>query len=235
MAQEKVIVETAEQRRKRLEQELAEVKAQEKAEKQAKRLDYEKKRNEVVKELVSEAKGLNEQLQAFKNKALKTMNEFSELASEYGDIRTNSRGGFSLRNNDLNLKATLRRNMTHEYDERADKAMALINDFLASTVKKKDQQAYVTIKTLLERNAKGDLKPDRVASLLKIRDNYNDERWTKALDLLEESYSPRQVSFNVEFYEVDGIGKEQPICLTFASLPVEETLFKNASEETTAS
>lgn len=196
-----------------LEREKSEGKAKEKA-----KQDYEADRDRIVKFLVGIAKEIHEQLTDFKKSCHATFDTFREQSQEYGDIRTNSKGGFSLRTSDGKLLARLERNVVHEYDERADLALGLIKEFLESTIKKKDASTYRLISKLIERNKSGDLKPERVASFLSIKNNYTDERWTKAMTLLEESYREREVSYNVSFYEKDDLGKDQPIILTFASL-----------------
>lgn len=202
---------------------LAEREAEEKAAKQAKRKEYESIRDQTVNSLVEDAKALSRQMADFKSRAFKMMDQSKELLKEYGGIRSNSKGGFGMRNAAGDKKAVLSRNVAHEYDERADEALTLIREFLEEKVKKKDAQTYRTVSTLLEKNTKGDLDPARVASLLKIRDNYTDEKWVKAMDLLVESYHPREVAYNVEFYEKDAQGKDQYICLSFAALTVTDT------------
>lgn len=201
-----------------LEKLLKEKKASAEAEKAKKREQYEKERDEAVNQLVTEAKGHSEQLYGFKIFAMQMMESLRIATQEYANIRKNSKGGFSLRNNDGSKMVTLRRNVISEYDERADQALLLIRDFLETTIKKKDAQTYKTIQVLLERNKAGDLNPARVADLLKIKDNYDDERWIKAMELFTESYREREVSYNIEFYEKDEQGKDQMITLTFASL-----------------
>ena len=216
----------------------AELLKREKEEKQAKQRrkeEYEKERNAMVADMVEEASELENILQQFKNRCLRRIEEFRERANQYGDIRSNSKGGFRLRNSDTQEVVSLDRNSVPDYDERANMAEDLIKDFLQDAVKKKDQQTYRTISALMERNKKGDFTPSRIASLMKVRDNYSDERWVKAMQLFEESFLVRDISYSVSFYRKDEMGKDTSICLSFASLPVEEQAEApaNSSEETT--
>lgn len=185
---------------------------------------YESERDILVTQMVESAEKVKDVLQTFKMECYESFEQFRERANEYGDIRSNSKGGFSLRSNDGNMLARLERNVIHEFDERADLALDLIKDFLETTIKKRDLKTHRVISSLLQRNKSGDLKPERVASFLEIKDNYDDERWVKAMRLLEESYRPREVSWNVAFYRKDKLGKDQPIVLTFSSLPIEDRL-----------
>jgi len=193
----------------------------EKVEKQRRKEEYEKERNAMVVEMVEEATELENLLLQFKRRSLQRIEAFRERAHRYGDIRSHSKGGFRLRNSETQEVVSLDRNSVPEYDERANMAEDLIKDFLQDAIKKKDQQTYRTISALMERNKKGDFTPGRIASLMKVRDNYSDERWIKAMQLFEESFMVRDISYSVSFLRKDAMGKDAAICLTFASLPVE--------------
>jgi hypothetical protein len=53
-----------------------------------------------------------------------------------------------------------------------------------------------------------------------VKDNYDDPRWQKAIELFEESFRIREISYSVSFYRKDSMQKDQAIVLTFASIPV---------------
>lgn len=192
------------------------------AEKKAKE-DYEAKRDTLVRELLQGAIDLNSEMAFFKNFAVNELEKFYTEAKQYGDVRSNSKGGFSLRSADGNYKVMLERNTKAEYDERADMAEALLREFLTAMVKKRDQQAYNIITALLQRGKDGRFNPAAVAALLKMEDDFNDERWNKAMKLFKESHNNILIAMNVSFYRKNSMGKDISIPLTFASLPVEGT------------
>lgn len=181
---------------------------------------YEQQRDELVSELVQRAQVLHMQMRDFKQYAIDRLEEFRETANLYGDIRRNSKGGFSLRHRRTQEMVSLDRNSVPEYDERAALAETLIKEFLEDKVKKRDLPTYRTIMALMERNKQGDLTVSRIASLLKVKDNYDDERWMKAMELFEESFRIREISYSVSFYNKDNMQKDKAITLTFASIPV---------------
>jgi len=199
---------------------MLEKKKAEKAEKQRlAKMSYERSRDLLVSELAEEAIVLHRQMVAFKNKAMERLEGFREAAKKYGDIRGNSKGGFSLRNKEQNLKVVLERNTKSEYDERAALAESLLKEFLEDKIKVKDKQTYRTITALMTRNKKtGDFNTTSINSLIAIEDNYQDERWHKAIKLFKESFSVVEVSMNISFYKKDQSGKDEVIPLTFASL-----------------
>ncbi len=199
---------------------LAERKKAEIEERKAKKERYESNRDKKVNEMVSQAQAWHDNLADFKKRCFEFFDEMREDAANYGDIRKNTKGGFQLRASDTGKRIALIRNVKHSYDERADMAIGLIKEFLEEKIKKRDKATYTLVARLLEKNKQGDLEPSRVAGLLKIRDNYTDEKWQKAMQLLEESYHQRDVSMNIEFSTQDEYGKDQPVVLTFSSIKV---------------
>ncbi|MBS4041615.1 MAG: DUF3164 family protein [Flavobacteriales bacterium] len=203
-----------------LEAMLAEKKKAEKVAKIAARKEYENQRDELIEQLVARAKVLNDQMRDFKQYAIDKLEDFRITANDYGDIRKNSKGGFSLRHNLTGEMVSLDRNSVPEYDERAASAESLLKEFLEDKVKKRDLADYRTLMALMERNKQGDLTPSRIALLLKVKDNYDDPRWAKAMELFEESFRIREISYSVSFFRKDKMQKDQAIVLTFASIPV---------------
>jgi hypothetical protein len=181
---------------------------------------YEDERDLLIEQMVKRAKILNDQMRDFKQWSIGQLEAFRNKAAAYGDIRSNSKGGFSLRHRTTQEMVSLDRNSIPEYDERAASAETLIKEFLEDKVKKKDIPTYRTIAALLERNKQGDMSPSRIASLLKVKDNYDDPRWIKAMELFEESFRIREISYSVSFFRKNPMQKDIPIVLTFASIPV---------------
>jgi hypothetical protein len=203
-----------------LEQLLAKKRDQQRREAEKKKAEYEASRHDLVVNLAKRAKELSEQLQVFKDMSIKALEGFRQEAQRYGDIRSNSKGGFSLRDASGKYKVSYERNTISEYDERADLAEDLLRDFLGDMIKKRDAKAYEIITGLLERGKAGDYNPAAIAALLKMEDKYTDERWQKAMKLFKESFNTRLISMNVSFFEKDGMDKDRLIGLTFSSLPV---------------
>lgn len=197
---------------------------QERKEHELKRKDYEDKRDKMVARLVSTAQALQQDMKMFKSLTILELEDFRKLANDYGDIRSNSKGGFTLRNADGSMKVMYERNVISEYDERADWAEDLLRNFLGDMVKKRDSAAYEVITGLLQRGSKGDFNPAAIAALLKMEDKFDDERWIKAIKLFKESYNSRLVAMNVSFFVKNSLDKDEAIKLTFASIPVDDNV-----------
>lgn len=187
--------------------------------KRLERETYVAERDRMVRELVEEADKLHRQMVAFKAKAMGKFEDFRKAAQQYGDVRSNSKGGYGLRTADGKMRAVLERNIKTEYDERAGMAEDLLREFLDDTVKKRDLKMHKMITRLMTRNKKsGDYNPVSINSLLSMQDEYDDPRWQKAMKLFRESFRVTDVSMSVSFYRKDDTGKDQLIPLTFASL-----------------
>lgn len=197
---------------------LEEKKKEQKELEKKQRVEYESERDALVKELVEHAELLSGELKLFKTTAVKKLDEFSKKAKQYGDVRSNSKGGFGLRSSDKNLKVVYGRNTKSEYDERAAVAEQLLKEFLEDKVKKRDIKDYKTISALLSRNKSGDFNPVSINTLLSIDDNYDDQRWIKAMKLFKESYNNIFISMSIEFFRKDDQDKDVSIPMTFASL-----------------
>jgi len=183
--------------------------------------NYEKTRDELVKKMCCSALYLHQMMREFKTESIHKLDEFYEQAKAYGDVRSSSKGGFSLRSSDGEYKVSYDRNTMVEYDERADLAEEQLRDFLKHMVKKKDSKAYEIITALLERGKSGQFNPIAINSLLKMEDRFNDPRWVKAMQLFKESHEVRLISYSVSLYTKDSeTGKDEIIRLSLPSIPI---------------
>lgn len=185
-----------------------------------KRLAYESERDKLILRLSKKAVEINALMTEFKRDAMERLEAFRERAQEYGEVRSHSKGGFSLRHSGGEYKVSFDRNTKIEYDERADHAADLIKDFLGDMIKKRDQDAYEMIMSLLQKNRAGDFKPSLIMALMSKRDRFGDSRWRKAIQLFEECHNTHLISMSVSFYRKDKSGKDSIIPLSLASIDI---------------
>lgn len=180
---------------------------------------YEKDRDEKVFNIINTAKILFKELSEFKAYCHIEMDKQAIKLSEYGKIRSNSKGGFSVTNTNDTMRVTRRRDTEPVWDERSVKAIELIKEFLGDTIKKRDLKLYEILLSFLERNANGDLEYSRVMDLYKHEDKYDDPRWKEGLRLIKESFSNHLKGFGYEFKMKDeATGKWSNILLNFSGL-----------------
>lgn len=201
-----------------LESFLSQKKVEDAKKREASKKAYEKDKNNLIESLYDEANELALMIERFKNKCHVIMDKQAERLKEYGGIRSNSKGGFSLSHSDGITMVTRRRDTDPSWDERATKAVELIKDFLGDTIKKRDLKLHDILMGFLERNSKGDLEYAKVMDLLQHEDKFDDVRWQTGLQLIKESYSQHFKAYGYEFKRKNNAGKWQTLTLNFSSL-----------------
>lgn len=201
-----------------LEQMLAKRKKAEKAQEEKEKATYEKDRDEMVFKVLTTAKALFKELGEFKTYCHIEMDKQAVKLSEYGKLRSNSKGGFSVTDTEDTMRVTRRRDTEPVWDERSGKAVELIKDFLGDAIKKRDVKMYEILMSFLERNAQGELEYNRVMDLYKHEDKFDDPRWKEGLKLIKESFSNHLKGYGYEFKMKGADGKWQNLYLNFSSL-----------------
>lgn len=201
-----------------LEQLLAKKRKEEAAEREAKRQAYETSRDDMVQAAVTLAERLSNDLATFKLDVFGRFQQLYILMMAYGDVRRDSRGSFTVKTTDGNLKVEVDHQRIFSFDERAIAAAQLVRDFLADKVKKKDQKTYDLIVDLLEKDKQGNFDPRKIQLLYKHEPRMQDDRFTQACDLFRESYTEDRTAQYIRFYRKDESGKYRPISLNFSSL-----------------
>lgn len=197
---------------------LAQKKQGEQAALQKEKEQYEIDRNKAVNSLSKVAEEVSGILENFNREAREMMEEQKMALEKYGKIRANSKGGFQLVSADGQYKVVYQYKSISSYDERADKAEALLKDFLNDIIKKKDKDMHEIIMSLLERNGKGQLEYSRVQTIYKHENKYSDPRWVEAIKLFKESFTVTDSKMQIYFHKKNENGAYELINLNFSSL-----------------
>lgn len=204
---------------KELEVYLAERKKEQIAEMNRKRAEYEKYVESNTSRLVRKAIKLNTILTTFFANSTTILEEMREKLNEYGAIRSNSKGGFTLKTDDGKYKVVYRYSTTCDWDERAVKAEELLKDFLFDVLKKRDKEMFEVILGLIEKNKEGKLELSRIQTLYAKESLFSDPRWVEAIRLFKESFQPVDSKMRLEFYKRSEVSnKWEPITLNISSL-----------------
>jgi len=169
-----------------LEQMLQERKAAKAAKRAKEKADYEANRELFVNRVMGEAMSYYALLRDFKTELLNAFEEFQDIMNNYGDIPTNSKGGFSITSSDGKRRVTRERATVSEWDERSKKAETLIIEFLKDRIK--DEKLHKLVMSFLERNKMGELRSESVLKLQEMKNDFDDPRWEEGLNLIQESY-----------------------------------------------
>ncbi len=204
--------------RKELMLELAADEKKEQQRRTKERQEYEKARDVMVQMQIAEACEISGILIDFKARLEAAFNFHEEKLNEYGGIRSNSKGGFSLPHSNGQFRVRRLRATMPDWDERGEKGTELIGDFLKSTIKKRDIKTYEILIGFIQKNDKGDLEYSKVMDLLQHKDKYTDERWVEGLNLIQESYSVGLRSYQYDFQKKNDQGKWENIIINFTSI-----------------
>ncbi|MBN2668776.1 MAG: DUF3164 family protein [Bacteroidales bacterium] len=175
-------------------------------------------RDASIMNLVDKALDLELRLQAFKEECHEVLEMQEIKLTEYGKMRKNSKGGFSLTHSNGTRRVTRLRRTEPLWDERAVKATEMIKEFLHDTVKKRNIKLFEILVSFIEKNKDGDLEYSRVMNLIKHEDKYDDPRWLEGLKLIKESFNYRLKGFGYEFKVTDKDERWRNIDLSFTSI-----------------
>lgn len=202
-----------------LEKALAARKAQENAEREAKRSEYETEKDALITALGATALSTADTLKEFKHKAMDDVRGFRAKLLEYGQLRKGeaNKGNFEIKND--SYKVTFSSQVRKCFDERSELAEEKLKKFLGSFVKKRDKDLHDLVLSLLERNPKsGDLDISNIQRLYKLEDRFDNDDWREAIRLFKESYNPEGTAYYVRFFTKDEDNAWQLINLNFSSL-----------------
>lgn len=204
---------------KDLEKLLKERKKEEAAKREKDKEAYEASKKSMVKKNVMIATKLHHELNEFREKLQLEMEAAVEKLEEYGEIRSNSKGGFTIKDEDSGISISRIRKVTPAWDERADKAEELLVDFFGDTIKKKDAKLASILMSYLQKNNEGKLRYSSVMKLMQHEDKYDDTRWLEAIRLLRESYTTGLTKYYYEFkINNEKTGEWETLNLNFNSL-----------------
>lgn len=196
---------------------LANKEADEAAQRQEKRRQYEVLREDTVLKLISQANAQKEVLKAFKTETFNELEALYKLLQEHSSRHADGKGSFSVESADNTMKIMFKRQETTTFDERATQAEKHIIDFLTEEFGDGDPRSKA-IRILLEpKNGKAD--KDNVLKLISMRDEFANDNWRKGIQLYQESIVPANTKFYAQFFVRSNADEAwQGIVLDFARL-----------------
>lgn len=107
-----------------------------------------------------------------------------------------------------------------EFDDTLDMGIALISDYI-STLAVDDNSANLVemINRLLKKDAKGNLKPNRILDLRNLAEKISNEQLTKGVEIVLAAYKPTRSVIFVEADTKTPQGAKQSVALSITSAP----------------
>lgn len=184
-------------------------------EKQIKPIDL--ARDELVAEIVSQAKAVQKFLQAFKTRTFDDIAAFIELSGEQYRVQLGGKkGNVTLLSFDGRYKIIRAVQDRITFDERLQAAKALIDECLTDWTENARDELRTLINDAFRVDAAGNIRTMEVLRLRRL--DIEDERWQRAMSAIGEAVQVESSKSYVRIYERDDKGQYNPIALDLAAL-----------------
>lgn len=172
---------------------------EEQDERKRSRQQYEERQFALVESIAGEAFALNKQMQELRASWEKKIADFTEFLRTYSHRTEDWKGNIQLIDEDQLVKVEYCNKQTGHYDARGNEGAQLVLDFINEQLKD-NEQILKLVKSLLEPKS-GKFDTYNILKLLKMEDDYTDQRWKRGLQLLKESYTPTGQKSYFRFYK----------------------------------
>lgn len=198
----------------------AELKAEMKRREEVRQEDrkaYKELSHETVPGLLTQLKNASYFLEDIKTEVFKGVTSLLELKDKaYGIKDEQQSHTFSTENGD---KITLGYRVNDGWDDTVGSGIAKVNKFIESLARDENSAKLVkTINQLLKKDAKGNLKSNRVIELDKLTLEFDDADFTDGVEIIKKAYKPVASCYFIEASYKDAQGKDQNIPLSISSV-----------------
>jgi hypothetical protein len=174
-------------------------------------------RDELVKELVAEARNLHAQMKVLKDRMMGDIEAFIQMSAErYGVKIGGKKGNVTLDSFDgsLQLQRQISEHIT--FDEGLQAAKALIDECLRDWSKDTGPELRTLVDYAFRVDKEGKLNTGAILGLR--RHKFDDDRWQRAMQAISDSVKVTGTRAYVRVYERDANGKYNAIPLDMAAL-----------------
>lgn len=198
----------------------AEMKRRETA-KQEDRKAYKELTNETIPDLINKLLRYSHKLQTLKLEIFKGVTGLLELKDKAYGIKDEQRSHtFTTAAGD---SITLGYRVNDGWDDTVGSGIAKVNQFIESLAKDEDSAKLVkTINQLLKKDAKGNLKSNRVIELDKLTKDFDNSEFTDGVEIIKAAYKPVASCYFIEASTKNANGKDVSIPLSISSVDFPE-------------
>lgn len=199
-----------------LEQKLALAKVKQKEDRQA----YKNLIADNLPQAIAHLQGVSKELSEAKKFIYQFFEDILKLKIEVYGVKDNQRSHtFST----PEAEVTIGYRITDGWDDTVGSGIAKVKKFISSLAKDENSAALVeTVFNLLKKDAKGNLKSNRVLELQKLTDKFNDAEFTDGVKIISEAYKPVYSCWFIDAYTIGKNGKKESIPLSMSSVDFPE-------------
>lgn len=186
---------------------------------------------EAYKELVQEAvpdvfkmlKETSEMIAASKTAAFESLIDLIDLKNKAYGVKANRQSHTFTAENGESI--TLGYRVTDGWDDTVGEGIAKVGEFIESLAKDESSAILVkTIQNLLKKDAKNNLKANRVVELLNMAEEFNDGLFTDGVQIIHAAYKPKKSVYFIEANYSDEIGGKCGVPLSISSVEFTKSL-----------
>lgn len=178
----------------------AQLQAEEKNDRMAKRESYEALRGEFMHEVKNHVENVEAEVNGFKKWLDEETAAFTKIMREYGAVKNESQQSYTITDGDFKLEVKF--NKVKGFDERADLAAERLVDYLKRYMEESEKGVedpmYQMAMTLLERNKTGDLDYKSISKLYELEDKFDGE-YAEIMQLFKEANVVQNTATNYYF------------------------------------
>lgn len=179
--------------------------------------EIDKLRDEVVIDIITTARALNEHMSRTKANIFANFNDFIAVsAQEYDTKLGGEKGNTTLLSYDGRYKVQMAVAENLVFDERLQVAKSLIDECLNEWSEDSNDNIKAIIHQAFQVDKEGKISTHRVLGLRSI--NINDPKWLNAMDAISDATQVTSTKEYIRVYERDDNGKYQKISLDFSSV-----------------
>lgn len=166
-------------------------------------------KDEMIENLGNAAMLLSDEISAFKKKSNSQVEDyFAILLQDYNiDAKSKSvKGNITLENFSSTFKVTLSVSESLQFDERIQVAKSLVDEFLIDETKGASPTIQTLITKAFEVDKKGNIDAKKIFALKQY--DIQDERWNKAMNIIDESKKVAFTRSYIRFYKRQSTDQE---------------------------
>jgi hypothetical protein len=186
--------------------------------------------SDTVQESFKPLVGLSKHILNVKKLIFDNFESVVEMKNEiYGTKESQQSHSFTSLDGSITIKIGHR--VTESFDDTLSAGIVKIKTYMSSLAKDTESAALVeTIMDLLKKDAKGNLKANRVLELRKLANRVQNEEFSDGIRIIEEAYKPIKSCQFIEVKFKDEHGKEHALPLSISAFGLDDEPEQTATE-----
>lgn len=209
-----------------LEQKLAAKKQAEKDRVAQERMNYKELVSKTVREQIIDLQTVSNLLSLTKAQIFGSFASLIELKNELYGVKSGQQSHTFTDESGNSITIGFR--VIDRFDDTLDMGIACVREYINSLAIDENTSKLVDmINNLLKKDAKGNLKPNRILDLQNLADELKAESFYKGVEIIRTSYKPIRSALFVEAEVLDAIGAKQAVALSITSAEFPEGFTPN--------